>query len=315
MAQQVTVEQVTARECRRAARGTKDGEQRWMAQQVTVEQVTARQVTVEQVTASSVGAAAMAQSWGEVLTGDRPGRNRVRASSSSSSSSETVEEVAVPNPEVIIDNMADAGATIVTVRFGNYLEDLVDTCAALRALNLNVVRAKLCDETNRNTFYITNLADGEKVTKADKLEEIRMTILTNIMEFHPESKEKLILGVAHMPKASTVLESMEQNPLGPRPSSLIPTKISCKEHPSGSRTELTVETTDRPGLLTDIVKLLKDISVNVMSAEIDTVGLMAHDVLYVSYHGAALDDNMMELVTNVLQYYLSKAEVSKEESY
>mgnify|MGYP003311190030 CR=1 FL=1 len=187
--------------------------------------------------------------------------------------------------------------------------------AALRALDLNVVRAKLCDETNRNTFYITNLADGEKVTKADKLEEIRMTILTNMMEFHPESKEKLILGVAHMPKASTVLESMEQNPLGPRPSSLIPTKISCKEHPSGSRTELTVETTDRPGLLTDIVKLLKDISVNVMSAEIDTVGLMAHDVLYVSYHGAALDDNMMELVRNVLQYYLSKAEVSKEESY
>lgn len=226
-----------------------------------------------------------------------------------------MEEVAVPNPEVIIDNMADAGATIVTVRFGNYLEDLVDTCAALRALDLNVVRAKLCDETNRNTFYITNLADGEKVTKADKLEEIRMTILTNMMEFHPESKEKLILGVAHMPKASTVLESMEQNPLGPRPSSLIPTKISCKEHPSGSRTELTVETTDRPGLLTDIVKLLKDISVNVMSAEIDTVGLMAHDVLYVSYHGEALDDNMTALVTNVLQYYLSKAEVSKEESY
>jgi len=242
---------------------------------------------------------------------------RVTASASSASApnAETINSLTDPNPEVIIDNMADPGATIVTVRFGNYLEDLVDTCSALRALNLNVVRAKLCDETNRNTFYITNLADGEKVTKADKLEEIRMTILTNMMEFHPESKEKLILGVAHMPKTSTVLESMEQSPLGPRPSSLIPTKISCKEHPSGSRTELTVETTDRPGLLTDIVKLLKDISVNVMSAEIDTVGLMAHDVLYVSYHGAALDDNMMELVRNVLQYYLSKAEVSKEESY
>ena len=225
---------------------------------------------------------------------------------------------ALPEPEVIIDNKSDAGATILTVRFGNYLEDLADTVAALKGPDLNIVRAKLCEEENRNRFYVTRSRDGEKVTDSETLEEMRMVILTNMMQYHPEAEDKLALGVAHKKNAvTTSMESMgvDSNALGVKSSSLVPTLIRMEEHASGSRTELTIETTDRPGLLTDIVTLLKDISVNVMSAEIDTVGLKAVDILYVTYHGEALNKSMQELVSNVLQYYLAKAEVEREESY
>ena len=139
-----------------------------------------------------------------------------------------------------------------------------------------------------------------------------------MMQYHPEAEDKLALGVAHKKNAvTTSMESMgvDSNALGVKSSSLVPTLIRMEEHASGSRTELTIETTDRPGLLTDIVTLLKDISVNVMSAEIDTVGLKAVDILYVTYHGEALNKSMQELVSNVLQYYLAKAEVEREESY
>ena len=70
-----------------------------------------------------------------------------------------------------------------------------------------------------------------------------------------------------------------------------------------------------PGLLVDVVSVLKDINVNVVSAEIDTIGDRAQDELFVTYHGEPLTGPMVQLVTNALQYYLSIAEVAKEESY
>lgn len=48
----------------------------------------------------------------------------------------------------------------------------------------------------------------------------------------------------------------------------IKTSIKVKEDPEGAYTEITVKTTDRPGLLTDIVHNMKDININVISAEV-----------------------------------------------
>lgn len=91
--------------------------------------------------------------------------------------------------------------------------------------------------------------------------------------------------------------------------------VDILEHESGSHSEVYVETTDRPGLLTDIVHWLKDTSINVISAEVDTEGKIAKDTFFVTYHGEALNANMETLVSNVLQYNLSMAEVEAEESY
>ncbi len=96
---------------------------------------------------------------------------------------------------------------------------------------------------------------------------------------------------------------------------VVQTVIDVLEHESGSHSEVHVETTDRPGLLTDIVHWLKDTSVNVISAEVDTEGRTAKDTFFVTYHGEPLNANMETLVSNVLQYNLSMAEVEAEESY
>ena len=48
----------------------------------------------------------------------------------------------------------------------------------------------------------------------------------------------------------------------------IKTSIKVKPDDEGAFTEVTVKTTDRPGLLTDIVHQMKDINVNVISAEV-----------------------------------------------
>lgn len=63
------------------------------------------------------------------------------------------------------------------------------------------------------------------------------------------------------------------------------------------------------------MRVLKDINLNVVSAEIDTEGTQAKDEFFITYHGEPLNAPMVTLVTNSLQYYLSLGEVAKEESY
>ena len=46
------------------------------------------------------------------------------------------------------------------------------------------------------------------------------------------------------------------------------TTVVVRDSEEGGFSEMDITTADRPGLLTDIVKVLKDISVNVISAEV-----------------------------------------------
>lgn len=125
-----------------------------------------------------------------------------------------------------------------------------------------------------------------------------------------ESSESLAAG-----KSRSVTTRDPTSPLGLKARSVVQTTIEVRDAPNGSCSVLDVTTWDRPGLLVDIVSVLKDINVNVVSAEIDTLGDEAKDEFFVTYHGEPLNGPMVQLVTNALQYYLSLAEVEKEESY
>jgi UTP:GlnB (protein PII) uridylyltransferase len=93
----------------------------------------------------------------------------------------------------------------------------------------------------------------------------------------------------------------QTHPLGPKARSVVQTTIEVRESPNGSCSILAVTTSDRPGLLVDVVSVLKDINVNVVSAEIDTIGDEARDEFFVTYHGEPLNGPMVQLVTNSLQ--------------
>lgn len=220
----------------------------------------------------------------------------------------------IPTPVVKIDNLSDAFATVVSVEFGDRLGELLDTITALKNLGLNISRAKLDqsnkEKKNRNVFYITDATTSEKILKSDRLEDIRMTIINNMLYYHPESAEALAAG---SPAAQP--ERDVTRPLGPRTRAVVQTTIEVEDAKNGSCSLLKVSTRDRPGLLVDIVRVLKDINVNVVSAEIDTLGRDVNDEFFVTYHGEALSAPMVQLVTNALQYYLSLAEIEKEESY
>ena len=111
------------------------------------------------------------------------------------------------------------------------------------------------------------------------IEEIRLTILNNLLQFHPESAEELAWG----PKVRKPSTFDSTAPLGlANRSHVVDTYIDVTENAAGTFTVINLRTTDRPGLLVDIVRVLKDINVNVVSAEVDTEGKQAVDTFYVT---------------------------------
>ncbi|KAG0566547.1 hypothetical protein M758_7G072600 [Ceratodon purpureus] len=209
-----------------------------------------------------------------------------------------------PKPIVLIDQDSDAEATIVEISFGNRLGALLDTIKALQNLGLNVIRGVVTTEgpgLRRKKFLVTRSDNNKKVENPEMLEAIRLTIINNLLQYHPESSEQLAMGVALggvAPKKQLDVD--------------VATHISVTRE--GARSLLSVETADRPGLLLEILQVVRDISVYVESAEIDTEGLVAKDKFYLTYHGDVLSPSMEEVLTNALRYYLRKPE-TEEDSY
>ncbi|KAF7132627.1 hypothetical protein RHSIM_Rhsim09G0142300 [Rhododendron simsii] len=210
----------------------------------------------------------------------------------------------VPMPIVLIDQESDSDATIVQISFGDRLGALIDTMKALKDLGLVVAKGTVTTErsTKRTKFFITVLATGRKVEDPDLLEKIRLTIINNLLKYHPESSERLAMGEAFGVKAP------EKKLMG-----LIATHIHVKED-GPKRSLLLIETADRPGLLLEIIKVIADININVESAEIETEGLVAKDKFHVSYGGAALNSSLSQVLINCLRYYLRRP-ATDDESY
>ncbi|KAA8542029.1 hypothetical protein F0562_023181 [Nyssa sinensis] len=202
----------------------------------------------------------------------------------------------IPTPKVIIDQDSDPNATVVEITFGDRLGALLDTMSALKNLGLNVVKANVYLDASgkHNKFAITKADTGRKVEDPELLEAIRLTIINNLLEYHPESSAQLAMGVAfgiEPPKQQVDVD--------------IATHVNVYDD-GPERSLLYVETVDRPGLLVDLVKAITDISIAVESGEFDTEGLLAKAKFHVSYRGKALIKPLQQVLANSLRYFLRR---------
>ncbi|CAN4098461.1 unnamed protein product [Withania somnifera] len=206
------------------------------------------------------------------------------------------ETTAVPTPKVIIDLDANPEATIVEVTFGDRLGALLDTMNALKNLGLNVVKANVSLDSSgkHNTFAITKASTGRKVDDPELLEAIRLTIINNMMEYHPESSSRLAMGEAF--GAFQPYQKIDVD---------IATHIHVYDD-GPERSLLCVETADRPGLIVDLFKTITDINVDVESGEFDTEGLLSKAKFHVSYKGKALIKPLQQVLENSLLYFLRR---------
>ncbi|XP_066358571.1 ACT domain-containing protein ACR12-like [Miscanthus floridulus] len=216
--------------------------------------------------------------------------------------SSTTSDEAVPVPVVQIDQDSDRDATIVQLSFGDRLGALLDTMKALKDLGLDVTKGSVTTDSavTQTKFHI--MRSGRKVEDPDMLERIRLTIINNLLQYHPESSEKLAMGEffgIKPPEKKVVVD--------------IATRIVVEDD-GPKRSMLYIETADRPGLLLEIIKIIADTNIDVESAEIDTEGLVAKDKFHVSYRGAKLNSSLSQALINCLRYYLRRPETD-EDSY
>ena len=141
-------------------------------------------------------------------------------------------------PLVLIDNTADPLATVVTVSFGDVLGQLLDTCESLRRLGLNINRAEVTEGSPTNTFYITDAATSEKIVKSDMIEQIRLTIINNMLAYHPEAAEFLVEG-QHIDLPGD--HEADEKILGARVQPLVRTRVEVCDDGS-ARSKITITT-------------------------------------------------------------------------
>ncbi|XP_039125445.1 ACT domain-containing protein ACR12 isoform X1 [Dioscorea cayenensis subsp. rotundata] len=222
--------------------------------------------------------------------------------STSSETSHDQDDNLVPMPKVTIDQDSTPDATVVKLSFGDRLGALLDTMKALKGLGLDVTKGTVItgDSVKQTEFFITR--SGRKVEDPDMLEKIRLTIINNLLKYHPESSQRLALGEAFGIKPPEKKLYVD-----------IPTQILVQDD-GPKRSLLYIETTDRPGLLLEIIMILSDININVESAEIITEGLVAKDKFHVSYSGAALSDSVAKVLINCLRYHFRKPQ-TEDDSY
>ncbi|CAL9084793.1 unnamed protein product [Musa textilis] len=202
----------------------------------------------------------------------------------------------VPTPKVIIDQDSDPDATIVEITFGDRLGSLLDTMKSLKNLGLNVVKANVYLDSSgkHNKFAITRTSTGRKVHDPELLEAIRLTIINNMLEYHPESSSQLALGAA-----------FGVEPPGQEVDVDIATHIDVYDD-GPDRSLLVVETADYPGLLVDLVKIITDIDIAVQSGEFDTEGLLAKAKFHISYKGKPIIKPLQQVLSNSLRYFLRR---------
>ncbi|XP_042376062.1 ACT domain-containing protein DS12, chloroplastic-like isoform X2 [Zingiber officinale] len=197
----------------------------------------------------------------------------------------------IPTPKVIIDQDSDPDSTIVEITFGDRLGTLLDTMKALKNLGLNVVKANVCLDSSgkHNKFAITRASTGRKIEDPELLETIRLTIINNLIEYHPESSSQLAMGAAFGVEPPSQQVDVD-----------VATHIDVYDD-GPDRSLLVVQTADYPGLLVDLVKNITDIDIAVQSGEFDTEAKF-----HVSYRNEPIKKPLQQVLSNSLRYYLTR---------
>jgi [protein-PII] uridylyltransferase len=136
--------------------------------------------------------------------------------------------------------------------------------AALAQLGLDITDARISTSTDAHaldTFLVLG-ADGEPITEAPRLDEIRALILARL------AKPELKLPPAHLPR------QLKHFPIA--------TEVLFRQDEKNHRTIMEVIAGDRPGLLARLARALMECKTLLQNAKIATFGERAEDIFFIT---------------------------------
>ncbi|CAH8292613.1 unnamed protein product [Eruca vesicaria subsp. sativa] len=159
--------------------------------------------------------------------------------------------------------------------------------SSLMNLGLNVVKVNVYLDSSGKHNKIFHYQSCKKVEDPELLEAIRLTVINNMLELHSESSSQFA-----MEAAFGVLPPTEQ--------------VKSSSGLLFFNAVYYIETTDRPGLLVELVKIISDINIVVESGEFGTEGLLAKVKFHITYRNKALIKLLQQDIANSLRYFLKR---------
>jgi [protein-PII] uridylyltransferase len=161
----------------------------------------------------------------------------------------------------------DEGYTKVLVCTWDRLGLLAKVAAYISALQLNVVRAEVytrADNLVLDTFWLCN-AEQQHVSDPERLRQLAFLLEG---------------GLSETPSFASTW-ACEAHKFAPRSDHIAP-NVAFNNEDSPEHTIITVEASERPGLLHDMLEVLSEHRLNINEALIDTADDVAHDILFVT---------------------------------
>jgi [protein-PII] uridylyltransferase len=161
----------------------------------------------------------------------------------------------------------EQGYTKILVCTWDRLGLLAKVAAYISALRLNVVRADVytrADNLVLDSFWLCN-AEQEHVSDPERLQQFVFLLEGGLSESPSFASTWALETHKFLPRTKRIAPAVAFN------------NVDSPEH-----TILTVEASERPGLLHDMLQVLSDHKLNISEALIDTVDDAAHDIFFVT---------------------------------
>ncbi len=169
-------------------------------------------------------------------------------------------------PLIAMRSDSEQGGTKIFIYTQDKENLFASTVTVLDQLNLNIIDARIITTQNGFTLntYIVLEHDGNTINDAARIdnltETLKRTIVKNDTPLPPVTR--------HLPRRLKHFHT--------------PTQLNFSSEPSTSFTVMELITSDRPGLLSRIGKVLMECHIKVHSAKIGTFGERAEDIFYLS---------------------------------
>ena len=196
------------------------------------------------------------------------------------------------SPLVAVKQESARGGTALLVYTEEEERTFARVTAILDELGLNIVDARITptDDGRRVDTYLVLEGDGTVIDESERLRQVEAA-----------------LAKAVMTPGGGALIVTRQAPRQVRMFST-PTRIEFSRDPRG-RTLMELIAGDRPGLLSEVGRVLLEAHIAVHAAKIMTIGERAEDVFYISdAAGAPLDDATCERLRQQIVNTLDAAE-------